>query len=745
MALGFFRRLFQRKSRLLGNSKSRPILQRTRLGLEALEDRVMPSITPSLLFSPLSSQVSSLGNSSSGLTSILKQGNTVLPIINQKLSDLVGQAGNANTDLTNQLANPGNLAALQNDLNSLDPKAKEQLATDIATALPGLAQHVQVLTLDPVGGNVEIMMDLVKPVTTQVPFNFGTGLPGLPFRISSTGGAELTATFEYDHLDFGLSAGQFFLKTGQGTDQSSQLKFTLKADLQAGSQLSGQFGLLYVTATPNYDATAAPNNHGVALSGSVVADVIGSGVQGTTVDLGLGTPRLDAFTANADLHLEAHMTSLGADRTLGDSNNVQAVDSTELDLSLPHIQADFHLFWDLSGSDPGAGLADLGSQPPTVQLNNVTVNLGSFLGSAMAPLVDMIQQVTAPIQPALDVLNAPIPGLSDLGVGPVSLMSLAGALNQAGLVPQEYQPIVSLAKDIDDLLTAINTLKIDPNTYDIGINTGSFDLSHQTNTSDLRTLAQAGTLDQLAVNPADPDTLKLLATTTQKLGALVNSQLSDSDPIQSEVKSKIQDMLKSLDTLNNGIDVSFPLIENPSLGAVQLLLGRDTDLVSFQANFNIHTGDRTLADLPVWGPIHFALNGSLDLNMHFEAAYDSYGFREFLANGGLYPSNLADGFSIDARQPLIDFQASVTASLEGDEPPPVEMVPNPAYVSWVPPSLLNPPTIPAFVKAHLDAALSGHFTLQLNDPTGGQEIRPFQDELDGQLFDAQGDLSADLS
>src|SRR5262249_29220292 len=162
-----------------------------------------------------------------------------------------------------------------------------------------------------------------------------------------------------------------------------------------------------------------------------------------------------------------------------------------------------------------------------------------------------------------------------------------------------------------------------------------------------------GSIDDLASNlSGNLSGLKVVGAIATKLGDLVNSQLSDNDPIQHAAKMAMQDVLRQLDSLNNGIHLTFPLIEDPLRGAVQLLLGKDADMVSLTADFVTHTGPKKLVDLPLWGPIHIGLEGSADVSLHFKAAYDTYGFREFLANG-LDPRYLADGLYIDSSKPLV--------------------------------------------------------------------------------------------
>ena len=76
-------------------------------------------------------------------------------------------------------------------------------------------------------------------------------------------------------------------------------------------------------------------------------------------------------------------------------------------VEFPTIGADFELHWKFDSSHPTAN-------PPAVSFSDVTLNLGQFFDGVLEPILKTIQNATAPIKPVLDVLNAPIPGLSDL-------------------------------------------------------------------------------------------------------------------------------------------------------------------------------------------------------------------------------------------------------------------------------------------------------------------------------------------
>ncbi len=83
-----------------------------------------------------------------------------------------------------------------------------------------------------------------------------------------------------------------------------------------------------------------------------------------------------------------------------------------------------------------------------MQFNNVKIGIGSVIGSELAPILGFVQDITAPLDPVLELLDAPIPGLSDIGAGDVSLLRLASIINDEGVVPQGIAQVVSLAIDV---------------------------------------------------------------------------------------------------------------------------------------------------------------------------------------------------------------------------------------------------------------------------------------------------------
>ena len=93
-------------------------------------------------------------------------------------------------------------------------------------------------------------------------------------------------------------------------------------------------------------------------------------------------------------------------------------------VSIPNFAAvatNFHLDWTYAGGT-------LDGDVPTIQFNDVQVDIGSFFSSFVSPIISKIQTLTKPLQPVVDVLTKRLPVLSDLsdlvGQGDVTLEKL---------------------------------------------------------------------------------------------------------------------------------------------------------------------------------------------------------------------------------------------------------------------------------------------------------------------------------
>jgi hypothetical protein len=221
--------------------------------------------------------------------------------------------------------------------------------------------------------------------------------------------------------------------------------------------------------------------------------------------------------------------------------------------ALPGISTNFKLTWGWTSDAPG----DFGNLD--IAFNDVAIDAGEFLGSAIKPIIKQVVDVFKPVQPVIDILFEPIPVISDLseavGGDPVTIASLAATFSTLAGGP-DIQPFLDVLKNVRDLLKSLSG--------DCGggpspcITVGSFHLL----------TAKAVSTD------ANPGTAKGLINT----GAGYD--------LHSDVKQQVNSKAsKPLDA--NGADAdhpgfAFPFLDDPS-SIFGLLVGQDVDLVSFDS------------------------------------------------------------------------------------------------------------------------------------------------------------------
>ena len=290
---------------------------------------------------------------------------------------------------------------------------------------------------------------------------------------------------------------------------------------------------------------------------------------------------------------------------------------------------------------------------PTVSFDNVGLNLGSFLSSLLAPVLTDIQSVTSHLQPVLNVLNARLPVLSDLshliGEGDVNLIGLAKLVAPfAGL-----GPLADLIAQLDTIITDIDTVTVSAG--NIAIPLGGFNL----NNYDLRTTASAG----------DPSNLSLTSLTNLSIdGGNIQIAQAFSDFVSGlNVPQGAKDALTSLTSgLTNGVDLEFPILNNPSQAVFNMLLGKDSDLFTLAANMHLDAQENT-RDFSVVG-MGLGFGGDIKVDAKFTFAYDTYGLREMINqiaagtfDAGQVASDIADGFYV-ADDSYLSISGSIGAS-----------------------------------------------------------------------------------
>ena len=136
--------------------------------------------------------------------------------------------------------------------------------------------------------------------------------------------------------------------------------------------------------------------------------------------------------------------------------------------NFPSVVADFVLDWSIGTVDDtstqgvdefsGVSLSELGdgflkSGSLEIAFDDIGLDLGKYFSDVIGPIVDKVQEATAPIKPFLDFLTEPIPVISDLA-GPTSLLDIAamsGVVNP-GLIKaiEVVDQVIDIVNDIQE-------------------------------------------------------------------------------------------------------------------------------------------------------------------------------------------------------------------------------------------------------------------------------------------------------
>ncbi len=490
---------------------------------------------------------------------------------------------------------------------------------------PGLAD---ISITHPVGngGTIEVYLrQNLSSASTNVLFN--TGLPSLPFQVNAMGKVAVGVSVYYELAFHYNTAGNVSFDT------------TAKLNHFDSNRPANEMAVTIDATLPSdFDATIG------FLHGSIKN--IGGG---TLQNPAARTEFVGTFGLNNLDNVPTVTLGGRADVNLQLSGGFGSGDK------FPSIDADFHLHWQFVAGDP---LADA----PLVSFDNVKLDLGEFLTGILKPIVSAIQTATAPLQAPLDVLNTPIPGLSQLtnllGQGDATLLSIAKTV--AG--KSEYGWLVNLVSTVATLVGDFANFQLANGTILIPL--GGFDLDQY----DLRT----ETSDPNDPNrpPPSPAARDLNNLSNTSLTNLLPEHAHDViiGPFVDSLPAPARDIMTKL-TQPNGINFQFPILDHPATAVFGLLLGEDSDLASFTADFHFASAPDFGSSVSLFG-VSIGFGGSVSVDAHFKFAYDTFGLREMLrdisSGGGNLASDALDGFYIDTSSHLsigasVGIKAAATA------------------------------------------------------------------------------------
>ncbi len=321
------------------------------------------------------------------------------------------------------------------------------------------------------------------------------------------------------------------------------------------------------------------------------------------------------FGAEVDLDFEF---------TLGVTENLDGI-------GLPKILADFAFAWgfgDVTIDGNHIGVDAEHPELPLLELGNIRLDIGSFLGDTIGPFIGDVYDVIEPIDPILDILTDPIPVLSDL-LGPTSLLDVAATF---GIVDPSLVTALELLDQVVDFASTVaqdgenGYITIMADTLSFG---GSGGL-------DLTDMNQVGGL----IDPSQD-----LEGVLNALSEVLPDELVDVfEFIDSGfVEGGLGDLTERVGGDAESGGFSFPFLDDP-FEILGLLFGRNMTLVAYDLaplefgfDFSIY--------VPIWDGLGARFAGGINAIIDLAFGYDTEGIFRFI-NGGRNPLDLVQGFFI---------------------------------------------------------------------------------------------------
>lgn len=556
----------------------------------------------------------------------------------------------------------------------LGPSGANMLANRAAPDTIGI-EDVGVVT----GANsVEVVLDLG---ISDLSFSsaVGLGMDSVPLKPDSSTTGDFKVGVFYRNFRFGYNpTRQAYVDTTASNELELSLKGYLPGSFSAGL---GFLNVKVEDATPG----TGPGDEDVAIT-----------LKANVTDTGISAPAL-----GIDLNFQAHI-------------NVQTTAK-----GLPELATDFKLQWNLPAVAPDAPLDSGSWTAPTLEFNNVTLSVGSFLKEIAQPMAEYVRDVIQPLEPVFNLLETRIPGISDvaetLGQSSINLISLSQLLALSPNPPTQFIDAMRSAAELRDLYTTVSSLA-DRNASG-AIRLGSFKVSGENGKSLLNTSAALSNLGL-------PDWSSLVTTSGGLNFAQIKTQLRSE---LGDVGGEIADMLTKISSKAGagggdkaGFSFSFPIVENPARVAMGMFLGRDENIVSAQLDLNLELKRDIIIQIVPGVAIKIAPRASVQAAT--EIGYDTRGLREAMqplyVGGSFNPNKLLNGLWISGST-HIDVSGSVGVG------------PVLGFPSFV--------TFDVLGSVRLDVHAGIH------NPANLPKLRFFAGDFDDKLFDLRGTGKADLT
>ena len=431
----------------------------------------------------------------------------------------------------------------------------------------------------------------------EIPFDFG--FPGL--RLATADGPDadedpdgITASVDWSiDVGFGLSLAEgFYLATGGDDEISLDVRVNtpdFMADIAfLGVNIDGDNS---DTPKPPMDREDDELHLSIAID---LPDPSGTGKLALSNLLNVDPiDLLPTISANVDIYWRLATAPEFGGSEAGDG-------------SLPTVYATLDIQWEATLGVTGLNFGDL-----DMSFENVELDLGSFINDFLAPILDEVTKFTKPLQPIIDVVSAPIPGVSQLaelvGEDPVTMIDLFEAISGNDL---------TLIKTLLDVVTFINAVSALGDAGEIIIPIGRFDIGGETiGETELPANQKSGLISNKTGPVLITDVMGGLDSSFDAFVASFNQNLADGAEFSDDVPG-----------------FTFPAFEDLS-NLFNLLVGEDVTLVRFasgplKAEFGFSQSFGPIAVGPI--PVSIVISGSASIEGRFAVGYDTKGVRQLV-------------------------------------------------------------------------------------------------------------------
>ncbi|MFM8420583.1 MAG: Calx-beta domain-containing protein [Verrucomicrobiota bacterium] len=562
-----------------------------------------------------------LGKIQDGLNALVFS--TELPLIGSGLEGAANFIDDFRNGLLLSLRNEVNaaggngLTALENAIkkafwNTLGPGGLDLLVNaEDGTDLEDSAGFGQLdITIDCDDGlvaNLRLKKRLDLLDTTQNPIDFDIGVPG--FGLQVDGNVRVSIGFDLK-FGFGFNTDDGFYFDTSADGDAPELVIDFKAEIP-GLKAKGELLFLQLEVMDDADApTVFEGYFRVDLKDPdddhklTFAEILSPGTSsGDIIDWVLG--------AEADVNLDL-VASFGGNA------------------AFPRLLAEFKLDW-LADTNTGMG-------SPNIRFENIQLDIGSFLSDFLGPILGKIREVTEPLEPILDLVQARIPVLSDLAGEDITLLVLA---ERFGLLePSTVQFIRDVLKVID-LLNSLGGL----GTGTILIPMGSFSLTPDPNggAATISSITSVGSLSfeslASAVENSRGSGRGARGASLEDIARAIEN--STGPGATSTNRSLTAGFTRNVGSLSN---FKIPIFDNPS-EIFNLFTGGSVRLVEWRMptfNFNFTYTQK----IPIYPPLYAQFGGEIGAKIDIGFGYDTYGIQKFIASEDKNWVDILDGFYV---------------------------------------------------------------------------------------------------